>query len=94
VKKKASYKLWLYALVNKNMEHQLSFLWCEKGVPPVNSICCDVNTPLFLDIYEPMDLETIPELPVDIEAGGEITIDDLSFLKNFVSPKVAAEFGW
>ena len=90
--KKASYKLWLFCLTNKRMEHQLSFLWCEKGVPSVNSFLT-VDTPLFFDSFDPCVIQAEPEIQyMDIE--DTVTLDSLSFLKSFVDPNTAAQFGW
>jgi len=95
--KKASYKLWLYSLSNKSLEHQLSFVWCEKGVS---------NSSLNFEAFEPfecssMDVDMMDYDYTDAEIsfldmlnGEDVTLQSLSFLKTFVSPKVAAEFGW
>jgi hypothetical protein len=77
-----AYKLWVFILrpvqANSASSTPMNFLWCEKGKDTANS--------------------PAPLVPLNTAIGRinpeEISLTELSFLKDFMDRDVATQFGW
>mmetsp|Transcript_51 Transcript_51/g.79 ORF Transcript_51/g.79 Transcript_51/m.79 type:complete len:180 (+) Transcript_51:233-772(+) len=57
----------------------LFFIWCEKGKP---------------DIFSPPPMIKPKRTSPRREGGDPIAIEDLAFLRDFIDPTLARQFGW
>jgi len=99
-----SYKLWDCEIISDRTQGaQIHFLWVEKGKANAWSSPPLVKSPSS-EKSEPPSIEITPS-PTPTPASNtvvspistsfdEIDIRDLSFLKDFIEPQLASQFGW
>lgn len=104
----ANCKIWTFDIVLGDRE-DTSFFWCEKGLSSKSSSCrssrehaLPVRTHSHgreilgphLNSNQPIATCEGDFFPSEDQETPEITLADLSFLKEFVRPITAREFGW
>lgn len=90
-----SYKVWIYHI--KHGIEQFSFFWCEKGNDEASAVIQN----------DPFQLLSIPSSKPQFRASSSpekfepdynrvvpVTLEELSFLKPYVSSNTASVFGW
>lgn|ERR1712100_27502 len=99
-----SYKLWDCEIISERTQgSQIHFLWVEKGKANAWSPAPLVKSPSS-EKSEPPSIEITPSstpgspgntvVSPRSTSSDEIDIRDLSFLKDFIEPQLASQFGW
>src|SRR3990167_8190809 len=89
------FKLWIFTIYRSFDNSFVGiFIWCEKGMPPINYSSDEIIGYCFpdLDVDDLVNISSNDQLlktSVD-----NITLDDLEFLRPFVDAQTAASFGW
>ena len=93
-----SFKIWLYEIFDRNRVSY--FLWCEKGYQPIvfpqmRCVIQHCSNSLQLLAYE-SEISNDDGLitPIGKIFPQLVSLQSLSFLKDFMDHRIAAEFGW
>ena len=86
-----SYKVWIFQLQFIQEDTILYFSWCEKGVPAIYESTPKQQSTQFLSYCGPEQFMSAHFYPDPIE---QITLNDLSFLKEFTDICTAHQLGW
>ena len=82
-----SFKLWACEINSPRVHSQISLVWCEKGKETPWSPAPLVRSPV--SPPQPISSPSINQEDPDM-----VLLSDLSFLRDFIDPNVAVQFGW
>lgn len=91
------YKIWVFTLHILPPSKCFSFLWCERGIEPIdtnnnNETNKDVNDEINTDgFYENPDTQ---DVDVKLPDFDELSLAEFAFLKPFISEEIAKSLGW
>ena len=89
------FKLWIFTVYKQTDNSFLGiFIWCEKGMPPVNYGADKIIGYCFPDL----DVDALVNISSSDQflktSVASITLDDLEFLRPFVDAQTAFSLGW
>ena len=90
-----SFKIWLYEIFDVNRVSY--FLWCEKGYQPIVFPRCvtqQCNSLQLMVCESEISNDDGLITPIGKIFPQLVSLQSLSFLKDFVDHRIAAEFGW
>lgn len=106
--KPPSHKLWVFTIdsISNDLPKKLFFIWCEKGVAKTFNLNYSSAPSIIpggcrFTVIDHKNSELIHSsfershfTPSENRNSLELSVADLSFLKPFIEPTIAQEFGW